>query len=208
MKPRLLDLFCGAGGAAMGYHRAGFDEIVGVDINPQPHYPFTFIQADAMEFPLEGFDLIHASPPCQAYSRTRVIHPEIERPDLLPRTRTRLQASGIPWIIENVPGAPMKPKIILCGQMFELPIYRHRLFETSFPFRQSPQHPRHKERTTSAHGGAHYRTAKIITVAGYCSDTARARAALGTPWMSRDECNQAIPPAYTEYIGKQIIQQL
>src|SRR5512140_2399640 len=105
MKPILLDLFCGAGGAAMGYHRAGFD-VVGVDIKPQPHYPFEFHQADALTFPLAGFDAIHASPPCQAYSAMRTTwNARNDHPDLLPPTRAMLEAANIPWVIENVPGA-------------------------------------------------------------------------------------------------------
>src|SRR3989304_1640190 len=106
-KPRLLDLFCGAGGAAMGYHRAGF-EVVGVDINPQKHYPFEFHQADAMTYPLDGFDAIHASPPCQHYSVTKSA-PNCDgskHPDLLPSTRARLLKQKAPWVVENVVGAP------------------------------------------------------------------------------------------------------
>src|SRR5215467_701837 len=129
-RPRLLDLFCGAGGAAMGYHRAGFD-VVGVDIKPQPRYPFTFIQADAMTFPLEGFDAIHASPPCQAYIRSGM-YDKSRHPDLLPPVRCQLERSDVPWVIENVPGAPMRVDLKLCGCMFGLGVARQRWFETSW----------------------------------------------------------------------------
>jgi len=126
---RLLDLFCGAGGAAMGYHRAGF-EVVGVDITPQPHYPFEFHQGDAMTFPLEGFDVIHASPPCQTYIRGGTVD-KAKHPDLLPSVRYGFEWEGVPYVIENVPGAPMRPDVILCGSMFGLGIRRHRWFESN-----------------------------------------------------------------------------
>jgi hypothetical protein len=119
VRPRLLDLFCGAGGAAVGYHRAGFD-VVGVDINPQPRYPFEFHQADAMTFPLDGFDAIHASPPCQAYSHGTPPDKRSNHPDLLDATRDRLNAAGLPWVIENVPRAPLRSPVILCGSQFDL----------------------------------------------------------------------------------------
>ena len=130
-RPRLLDLFCKAGGGAMGYVRAGF-EVIGVDIKPQPHYPFEFHQGDAMTYPLEGFDAYHASPPCQRYSRTKSLHPGCKYPDLLAQTRNLLIATGKPWVIENVVGAPFQHWIMLCGMMFGLRTYRHRRFETSF----------------------------------------------------------------------------
>lgn len=128
---RLLDLFCGAGCAAMGYYRAGFDEIVGVDIKPQPRYPFTFIQADAMTFPLDGFDAIHASPPCQHYSVTKILHKN-EHPDLYGIVKERLIKNACPYILENVIGAPYNSGIVLCGSMFGLGVWRHRNFETNF----------------------------------------------------------------------------
>ena len=210
MKPRLLDLFCGAGGAAMGYHRAGF-EVVGVDINPQPHYPFEFHQADAMNLPLGwGFDAIHASPPCQAYSRTSSLH-DNEHPHLYVQMRDRLQESGAPWVIENVIGAPYEQGIVLCGSAFGLGVWRHRNFETSF-LMLSPG-CRHDlcpkpldvtgtggpcERPQHNGGGAHRKPRSI----------GEARAAMGIDWMSRRELSQAIPPAYTEYIGAQLLAVL
>ena len=136
MKPRLLDLFCGAGGAGMGYHRAGFD-VVGVDLNPQPRYPFEFHQADALDYAREHgreFDAIHASPPCQAYSlasRQWRIRGR-KYPVLIAKTRELLNAMAKPFVIENVPGAPLINPTVLYGTMFGLMTMRPRLFETSF----------------------------------------------------------------------------
>jgi len=125
----------------MGYARAGF-EVVGVDINPQPRYPFEFHQADALDYLREHghrFDAVHASPPCQAYSETRKIQSN-EHPELIPPTRAALQRVGLPWVIENVPGSPLIDPVELCGAMFGLRVYRHRLFEASFPV-TVPEHP-------------------------------------------------------------------
>ena len=149
-KPRLLDLFCGAGGCSVGYSRAGFD-VVGVDNRPMPRYPFTFVQGDALEYlAAHGgeFDAIHASPPCQRYSVLAAMHPDREYPDLLQPARELLEASGKPWVIENVETAPMEREanlfgfgVLLCGSMFGLGVprgylRRHRCFETSFPVPQ------------------------------------------------------------------------
>ena len=145
MKPRLLDLFCGAGGAAMGYHRAGF-EVVGVDINPQPHYPFEFIQGDAVEVALDAwrlFDAIHASPPCQAYSWSAKRWAEVERAELVAPTRSLLADIGRPYVIENVVGAPLIDPITLCGEMFGLEVIRHRLFESN-QWLMSMPHRKHR----------------------------------------------------------------
>jgi DNA (cytosine-5)-methyltransferase 1 len=147
VRPRILDLFCGAGGAGMGYHRAGFD-VVGVDLAPQPHYPFEFSQSDALawlDYPLTlglRFDAIHASPPCQAYSAMSACRPGLadQYPDLVAPTRELLEATGLPYVIENVPRAPLRDPVTLCGHMFGLPLYRHRLFEANFPIDQ-PEHP-------------------------------------------------------------------
>lgn len=132
-KPRLLDLFCGAGGAAMGYHRAGF-EVVGVDLKPQKHYPFEFHQADALEFLAEHgreFDVIHASPPCQAHTSLKNLHDK-DYPELIEPTRRLLEKTGLPYIIENVVGAPLRNPILLCGSSFGLRVRRHRLFESNW----------------------------------------------------------------------------
>ena len=206
MKPRLLDLFCGAGGAAMGYHRAGF-EVVGVDIRPQRHYPFEFHQADALTFPLSSFshiDAIHASPPCQDFSVTASLH-ENRRGDLLTPVRMMLQHTSLPWVIENVPGAPMRPDVVLCGSMFGLGVKRHRCFETSWhaaPFPPAACACRGMEPLdvtgTGGPGGQHRKPSSL----------AQARAAMGIDWMSREELGEAIPPAYCEFIGAQLMRHL
>lgn len=208
MKPRLLDLFCGAGGAAMGYHRAGF-EVVGVDINPQPHYPFEFHQADALEFLEwsvgmgERWDVIHASPPCQAYSVTRTMH-DAEYPTLVGPTRDLLNEVGSPFVIENVVGAPLISPIRLCGSSFGLRVGRHRLFEMSHPPAVVPpcshhHHPLPLDVTGTGGPGGRHRKPRGL---------AEARSALGIDWMNRQELSEAIPPAYTEWIGEYLIQDL
>jgi len=224
---KLLDLFCGAGGAAMGYSRAGFTEIVGVDIEPQPRYPFEFHQADAMTYPLEGFDAIHASPPCQGESILRNLPwlRDREYPMLIIPTRERLRGVGVPTVIENVFNARRsrrKPHGMsagfLCGQMFSLPVYRHRLFETSF-FWMQPGHPRHqivigqgrmlndrrKGTLNAGSGKGAWGNQVIVTVGGGQFRKADGERALGIDWMTKDELAQAIPPAYTEYIGRQLL---
>ena len=220
MKPRLLDLFSGAGGAAMGYHRAGF-EVVGVDIKPQPRYPFEFIQADAMIFPLDGYDVIHASPPCQAYSiaSARWRTNGKNYPDLLNETRERLITAGVPYVIENVEGARkrMREPFRLCGQTFRIGVVRHRLFETNW-LCLTPLHVRCSGAvqrdlvSVTGHGppGRHYRA---VTVAGHGGNSRSFalqtwKDAMGIDWMTRDEWTQAIPPAYTEYIGRALMQVL
>lgn len=207
-RPRLLDLFCGAGGAAMGYHRAGFD-VVGVDIDPQPRYPFEFHHADAMTFPLDGFDVIHASPPCQAYAvSTRVwLGRAAEHPDLVDPTRDRLSRTGVPWVIENVPGAPLRNPLVLCGTMFDgLRVYRHRLFESDPPLYFPPMHYPHDERVAEV--GRPVGDNGWMTVAGHFINVTAARIAMGIDWMTKDELADAIPPAYTEWIGRRMIDVL
>jgi DNA (cytosine-5)-methyltransferase 1 len=205
MKARLLDLFCRAGGASVGYSRAGF-EVEGVDIEPQPNYPFKFYQADVLTFPLDGYDAYHASPPCQRYSRTKSLHPGWEYPDLLGRTRDLLIATGKPWIIENVVGAPFQHWIMLCGMMFGLRTYRHRRFETSFLMMQ-PEHPRHIERVLNR--GYDPDWTGFYCVTGGCNaPVAVMREVMGIDWMTRADLTQAIPPAYSEYIGRYLMQCL
>jgi DNA (cytosine-5)-methyltransferase 1 len=232
VKPRLLDLFCGAGGAAMGYHRAGF-EVVGVDINPQPHYPFEFYQDDALHVLLAvlenawapaspPFSAIHASPPCQAYSIMRNL-PWLkgrEYWDSIPPTRALLETTNVPWVIENVKGAPLDG-IFLCGTMFGLrqpdggPEYRHRVFETSF-FLLAPGHPKHYETVVpgpylkdrqnrmSGIGGTPWKGTGIDrSIAKGAVE--RWGQAMGIDWMNRAELSQAIPPAYTEWIGRHLL---
>lgn len=210
MKPRLLDLFCGAGGAGVGYFRAGFD-VVGVDKNPQRSYPFEFHQADAIEY-LQShwreFDVIHASPPCQSYTNIRnLVESRLGKqdyPDLVEPTRNALRATGKPYIIENVPGAPLENPIVLCGVMFDLKVFRHRLFETSFPV-LAPVHKHHpRNSTTNAYRGqsAFEFGATHINVCGANFRFDDAKKAMGIDWMRiRKEISQAIPPAYTEFLG-------
>lgn len=205
MKPKLLDLYCGQGGAGMGYHRAGFD-VVGVDINPQPRYPFEFIQASALMFLMEHgseFDAIHASPPCQAYTNAQKINKN-KHPELIAPTRNLLLELGLPFVIENVPGAPLVAPVELCGAMFGLGTYRHRLFEDGNWFiKLAPEHPKHSFPTVKM--GRRPEPGQMMHVVGHFSGVAQARVAMGIDWMSRDGLREAIPPAYTEFIGKQLI---
>ena len=236
-KPRLLDLFSGAGGAAMGYHRAGF-EVVGVDIKPQPHYPFEFVQADALEwlqlFPVRDlsveFDAIHASPPCQAYSVLRRANPEAEYPDLISPTRALLEQTGLPWVIENVPGSPTRHLIVLCGSMFGLgamsgdgvkaermfrQLRRHRNFEMSISMMTQPC--QHEGEALGVYGGGptgRYtfengaRRDRYGRRGGYQGTVAEKSEAMQVDWMAAAELNQAIPPAYTELIGHQLLAHI
>ncbi len=187
----------------MGYERAGF-EVVGVDLSPQPHYPFEFHQADALSFSLEGFDAIHASPPCQAFTRAQKLRGRTH-PELIEPIRERLFASGAPFVIENVPGAPLKNATLLCGLMFGLALYRHRIFETSWalPLILHPQH-----HALQVKMGRPCPPDKIIQVVGHFSGVERAKKEMQTPWMSRDEMAEAIPPVYTEWIGGRLIKQI
>jgi DNA (cytosine-5)-methyltransferase 1 len=211
-QPRLLDLFCGAGGAAMGYHRAGF-EVVGVDIKPQPHFPFEFHQADALEFPLDGFDVIHASPPCQAHTALKTAWNAKEHPDLLTPTLERLKAITEPWVVENVPGAPMLRHLVLCGTMFGLGIdnaelRRHRWFEVrnwDVPVLRTPCAHKQNPITIGVYG-QHGRDRRRSVQTFFSVEDGRQ--AMGIDWMTGDELSQAIPPAYTEYIGRQLLMQI
>jgi DNA (cytosine-5)-methyltransferase 1 len=206
---RLLDLFCKAGGAAVGYHRAGFDEIVGIDIEPQKRYPFEFVQCDALEYVRDHwmeFDAIHASPPCQAYSRSRNNGCHKNAPALIGNTRAYLERTCIPWVIENVQGAPLVNAVILCGASFGLrtgifDLARHRQFETSFFLMGIPcAHHRGKTIGVYGNGTNSWHRKKF----GRCVSIDEQREAMGIDWMSRAELTQAIPPAYTEFIGKQL----
>jgi DNA (cytosine-5)-methyltransferase 1 len=203
-KPKILDLFCGAGGCAVGYSRAGFD-VVGVDLHPQPHYPFEFHQDDAMEFPISGFDAVHASPPCQKYSRLAYLHPEIDDPDLAGPIRDRLRKSRLPYVIENVPGAPLQNAVTLCGTMFDLRVLRHRKFEANFLI-MLPGVCNHWGRMAPSKGCYHtLDNYDFITCAGHNYKRSDGALAMGIDWwVTREELSEAIPPAYTEYIGKQL----
>jgi len=204
--PRILDLFCGAGGAAMGYHRAGF-EVVGVDIRPQPHYPFEFHQADAMTYPLDGFDAVHASPPCQAYTQSALTwrNRGKEYPRLIGPTRDRLMQIQVPWIIENVPGAPVRADYILCGCRVGLALRRRRYFETSWEGWEMVGPCVHLEPVVSVVG--HGAPSWVREQLGYNPTIAQYRAAMGIDWMNRNELSEAIPPAYTEWIGGHLLRQ-
>jgi len=212
---RILDLFCGAGGAAMGYHRAFPDaEIVGIDIEPQPRYPFTKVLGDAnnifeMIWPrLRDFDLIHASPPCQDYSSLRTSHGGHGTAWMLPLMLGRLRTCGLPWVVENVAGseAEMGNFITLCGSSFGLGVRRHRNFATSFPLMAPPcaHYLQPEPVDVTGTGGP---TPDRVRVGGGVSRKPRnldhAREVMGIDWMNRRELSQAIPPAYTEWIGNQ-----
>ncbi len=206
-KPRLLDLFCGAGGAAMGYHRAGF-EVVGVDIKPQLRFPFEFHQADAMEYPLGGFDVVHASPPCQRHTALKSVFDSSKYEDLVGATRRRLEHSGFLWVIENVVGAPLRRDLVLCAAPFGLRSYRHRIFEMNFPVEQ-PDHPKHVVRVNprKKNRRGHWNAGGFMTVVGDIGSYVGPEA-MGIDWMTGNELSQAIPPAYTEYIGRQLLVML
>lgn len=210
--PRLLDMYCAAGGAGEGYARAGF-EVVGVDKNPQPNYPFEFIRADCLELDpdfLAGFDAIHASPPCQAHTKKTAtwgrkrVH-WTEHLDLIPQTRAMLVASRRPYVIENVIGAPLKAGLVLCGTMFGLRISKHRAFESNIKFYPPTFGCDHRDVFNPWQGKG--RTANEF------------REAQGTPWIptgggaSRKagvtgDLYNAIPPAYTEFLGKQLLEAI
>lgn len=194
---KLLDLFCGAGGVSVGLNQAGI-HVEGVDINPQPNYPFKFHLADALEFPLEGYDVYWASPPCQGYTWATKRHRNLgkEYPELIEPIRNRLIKTGKPYIIENVPGAPIRHDVFLEGSMFGLGVIRRRYFEASFPISQ----PKIRKRSGTIKNGDY------VTVAGSGSDGSGRfdlwQHAMGINWMTRDEIKQAIPPAYGRYIGE------
>jgi DNA (cytosine-5)-methyltransferase 1 len=205
---RLLDLFCGVGGAAMGYHLAGF-EVVGVDIKAQPYFPFEFVQADAISYPLDSFDVIHASPPCQAHTTLRHLHKDRQYPCLLETTRLKLQKSGKPYVIENVMGAPLLNPIILCGSMFDLKVRRHRKFESNMPLCSLSCQHKQQGRPIDVSGTGGRRVGKRLDGKGGDSNKPRnlreAQEAMGMPWANRYGISQAIPPAYTQFIGTQIL---
>jgi DNA (cytosine-5)-methyltransferase 1 len=215
-KPRLLDLFCCAGGAGTGYKNAGF-EVIGVDINLQPRYPFQFIQANALELGqdfISSFDAIHASPPCQSYSDLAKRNGNADAwPRLIEPVREMLIKSGLPYVIENVDGAPLIDAVVLCGTMFpKLRVLRHRLFEANFTI-LTPPHKKHPKVHTFDRRKAHYgktdewKDFVQVTGGGNCT-LAAAQEAMGIDWMTKNEINEAIPPAYTELIGKQMLNHI
>lgn len=227
IRPLMLDLFCGAGGASKGYDEAGFD-VVGVDHKPQPRYPYLFCQMDAMEalerllagkklvfrqkdeariIYLQSISAIHASPPCQAYS---VATPDKSKhPDLIGPVRELLKKTGKPYVIENVPGAPLCGYITLCGLMFDLKVFRHRWFECNWRIQNMP-HISHKGKaigegyfSVCGNSGGWTKWGKKKVRKGNIKEC---RDAMGIDWMTRKEIVQAVPPAYTKYIGTELMR--
>lgn len=232
MRPKLLDLFCCAGGAGMGYHRAGFD-IYGVDINPQPRNPHPFRQWDAIAllenflgggeigWPIDGdvewltlddFSAIHSSPPCQASTAlTKGTNQGREYPQLIPRTRELLAATGLPTVIENVQGSDLRRDLTLCGEMFDLAVIRHRYFEIDGFTAAAPQHKPHRGRVAGYRHGEWFDGPYFAVYGdgGGKGTVAQWQAAMGIDWTTvRKEIAEAIPPAYTGHIGRQLIEQL
>ena len=205
-RPKLLDLFSGAGGAGMGYHRAGFD-VTGVDLHPQPEYPFAFLQADVMTISFAGFDAVHASPPCQAYSRIREVFKTAKRdhPELIEPIREKLIASGLPYVIENVVGSPLISPLVLCGSSFGLRVRRHRLFESNL-FMLGPSCSHGIERSIAVYGDHPQTPGDKSYNINRARTLAEGRAAMGIDWMTWRSLTQAIPPAYTEHIGRQLLR--
>lgn len=211
---RLLDLFCGAGGAAVGYYRAGFD-VVGVDILNQPHYPFQFIQANALEY-LEAhggeYDVIHASPPCQAFTKYKNARPNLpdKYPDLIMETRLALIKTTKLWVLENVVGAPVNGMIMLCGSMFGLDVRRHRLFECSImiitpPCNHSIWLPnRFPGGRSRERGNPRLLVRNTVEIGRWNIPIEIQKKAMGIDWMELEELSEAIPPAYTEFIGRRL----
>lgn len=216
-RPKLLDLFCCQGGASMGYHRAGF-EVVGVDIDPQPRYPFQFHQADAIEFVREHgheFDAIHASPPCQ-HDCTLTAGTNAGRfqyPDLLTDTRDMLIGLRKPYVLEQPPGRAskrMRVDLTLCGEMFGLSVIRHRNFEISVPMKR-PAHIKHRGRVAGMRHGVWYEGPyfAVYGQGGGKGTVEQWQQAMGIDWTrDRRGLAEAIPPAYTEYIGSQFLESL
>lgn len=200
----LGDFYSGAGGAGMGYHRAGW-HVCGIDNRPQPRYPFCFIQADAMTYPMNWATAIHASPPCQAYAETCQGRKRTDHPRLLEPTLELLTASGRPYVIENVATAPMPGSVMLCGSTFGLPIVRHRRFWINPDPGLVPSlcHQGKYGRTVD-HGPGIYPYGHGNWRANWLRHVVPAV----WPWMTAEESGQAIPPAYTEYIGRQLLEQI
>jgi DNA (cytosine-5)-methyltransferase 1 len=210
-RPLLLDLFCGAGGAAVGYHRAGFD-VIGVDIKPQPRYPFRFIRHNAISltaWDINHFDAIHASPPCQSFTayRRRGNGVGDGYPDLIAPTRTLLRWTQLPYIIENVPGAPLWGPVRLCGSSFGLDVRRHRMFESNVTIMGAPcDHAWQTPRFPPATNRTNLRRTVEVGVWRIPLDVQQR--AMDIDWMTLRELSEAIPPAYTEFIGRQLLDQL
>lgn len=216
-RPRLLDLFCCAGGAGVGYHRAGFD-VVGVDIDPQPNYPFEFVQADAVAYLAahgRDFDAIHASPPCQAHTAltkgNRARGWVDTHVDFIPVTRALLEHIGRPYVIENVQGSTLRRDVTLCGEMFDLSVIRHRYFELGGWATHAPAHRPHRGRVAGYRHGEWFQGPYFAVYGdgGGKGTVQQWQQAMGIDWTrSRKELAEAIPPAYTHHLGSQLLQQL
>lgn len=217
MKPRVLDLFCGAGGAGMGYHRAGF-EVVGVDINPQPDYPFGSRRREVIGFLtnqaswwLKRFDLVHASPPCQrdaAITKGTNAHLRETYPDLYGPVKERLEELGVPYVIEN---PASRPDVVLCGEMFDLKVIRHRKFELGGWTAPPPAHKPHRGRVAGMRHGLWFEGPYFAVYGngGGKGTVPQWQDAMDIHWTSaRKSIAEAIPPAYTEHIGRQFISHL
>ncbi|MFB6828140.1 SAM-dependent methyltransferase [Streptomyces hydrogenans] len=207
-RPRLLDVFCCQGGASAGYAAAGFD-VTGVDLHPQPRYPFTFVQGDAIAYIREHgheYDVIAGSPPCQRYTLCQRIQGN-EHPDLIGPAREAMEATGRPWIIENVPEAApeLRDPVTLCGASFGLHTYRHRLFESNLPL-EVPEHPEHVHPTVKM--GRPLQEGDWYHAVGNFSNVPYVRRDLNVPWMSRDGIRECIPPVYAEHLGRQVLAHL
>ncbi|MFF3575904.1 methyltransferase domain-containing protein [Streptomyces mirabilis] len=206
-RPRLLDAFCRQGGAGKGYADAGFD-VTGVDIDPQPLYPYRFVQGDAVAFIREHgaeFDFIHSSPPCQLDSDCQRLHGNAH-PDLIDPTRAALESTGRPWVIENVRGAlpKLREPVMLCGAMFALETYRHRYFEIGGGFTlDQPAHPAHT--VPQAKMGRPVPPGWYGQFVGNFSGVPLARRVMSVEWMTREGIRECIPPAYAKHIGRAVL---
>lgn len=217
VRVKILDLFCGPGGAARGYRDAGF-EVVGVDINPQPSFPYEFIQADALwfldEVDLSGFGAIHASPPCQRFSslshcrlKEKGLTPEQVYPNLIPDVRERLEKLTVPWVIENVEGAPIRNPLTLCGTMWGKKIRWHRCFETNFEVYAPGKCDHSLMRYNPFARKGHALMKEELKGTGIAPETRHAmERGIDPSWMRYTERRQAIPPYYSEYIGRRILE--
>lgn len=218
---RLLDLFCGEGGASAGYVSAGFD-VTGIDLTPMKRYPFEFIEGDALSFPLKfykQFDAIAASPPCKVHTRLKAFS-HAHHVDLVAKTRALLKRTGLPYIIENVPGSPLIDPTLLCGSMFGLFVRRHRLFETNWKLEPLACDHAKQERESpgfirqESHSGKPIKhSSPVLIVCGHGSGNGSGeidlwRREMQIPWGSQRGLAQAVPPAYTKYIGLQLIKEL
>jgi DNA (cytosine-5)-methyltransferase 1 len=209
-RPRLLDLFCGGGGATRGYQLAGF-HVTGVDLAASPNYcGDEFHQADALDFPLDGYDAIHASPVCYAWSKMRDCRPgsKVDQPDLITPLRPRLEASSVPYVIENVPGAPLINPVQLCGSGLGMALQRHRWFESNIPLwgvpcahGQNPWNPDYGHSTGR-------RRRRVPVIGEWRIRPELQHEAMGIDWMTLAELTEAIPPAFTQHIGIQILDHL